>query len=132
MCSDSLKCKQSQRFLVVDDDATSRELARIYLGLIGIDDVHEASDGAQALRLLDTMHPPVDCLVCDIYMPRRDGIELISELATRGYQGGLVLMSGGDLQMLAIAKQIAQQSGLDVWAALAKPLQLETLRQVFA
>jgi response regulator of citrate/malate metabolism len=63
-------------------------------------------------------------------MPDKDGIEFVAGLATRGYGGGLILVSGGDVQMLAVARLIAVQSGLNVLAALTKPLQQEALQQV--
>jgi CheY-like chemotaxis protein len=116
--------------LVIDDDATSRALVCIQLNLLGIQDVLQADDGQQALQMLASLHTPPDCLVCDVFMPNRDGIELLTELAEQGFQGSIILMSGGDMQMLEIAGQIAVSQGLQVLATLPKPLALETLRLV--
>ena len=115
---------------MVDDDKYSLDLARLTLSKLGYTDVHVAQDGSEGLRVLDRLHPPPAFLICDIFMPDKDGIEFVAGLATRGYGGGLILVSGGDVQMLAVARLIAVQSGLNVLSALTKPLQQEALQQV--
>jgi CheY-like chemotaxis protein len=116
--------------LVVDDDEYSRELARLTLSQLGYDNVHVAQDGNEGLRVLDTLQPPPDFLICDIFMPDIDGIEFVAGLVRRDYRGGLILVTGGDVQMLSVARLIAVQSGLNVLAALTKPLQQDALQQV--
>ena len=58
-----------------------------------------------------------------VFVPEKDGIEFVGELAKRRYTGGVILVSGGDAQMLALARLIAVTSGLNVLGAFAKPLQ---------
>jgi two-component system, OmpR family, response regulator len=65
------------KILIVDDDPHIRELVRVFLKREGFD-VHEASDGIQALSKLDSVK--VDLAVIDIMMPNMDGWELCQEL----------------------------------------------------
>lgn len=44
-------------------------------------EVRDASDGQQALEILETFHP--DVLVTDLTMPRMDGFELLRRLRDR-------------------------------------------------
>jgi hypothetical protein len=45
----------------------------------------------------------------------------------RYYPGGIILTSGLDASMLSLAKQIAIDSGLNIWGAYDKPVSLATL-----
>lgn len=63
--------------LIVDDDPYIRELVRVFMLNEGFD-VVEASDGEEALKLLETVQ--VDMVIMDIMMPNMDGWELCKEL----------------------------------------------------
>ena len=118
--------------LVLDDDEFSRDLACIALGSLGFTQVQTASDGRDGLRAFDDMPQPPDFLICDVFMPDKDGIECVAELAARGYRGGLILVSGGDAHMLSLARQIAVESGLNVLGVFTKPLQQRALHQALS
>jgi two-component system chemotaxis response regulator CheY len=66
------------RILVVDDEETVRKLARLILTKEGYE-VVEAEDGAKAIALLNSGDHPlmVDVILCDIRMPRINGVEAI-------------------------------------------------------
>jgi two-component system chemotaxis sensor kinase CheA len=72
--SDADKEKPPTRILVVDDSITTRTLERNILAGAGYD-VLTATDGVEALALLETEH--IDVVVADIEMPRIDGFELV-------------------------------------------------------
>lgn len=63
--------------LIVDDDPYIRELVRVFMLNEGFD-VVEASDGAEALKRLETVQ--ADMVIMDIMMPNMDGWELCKEL----------------------------------------------------
>jgi signal transduction histidine kinase/DNA-binding response OmpR family regulator len=65
------------RVLVVDDDATARELMRRLLAKQGFD-VVTASDGREGLELARKVEPSV--ITLDIIMPRLDGWDVLKEL----------------------------------------------------
>ena len=70
----------SLRALLVDDESPAlSELAYLLRQDDRIGDIRTASNGADALRALDSA--PVDVLFCDIKMPGLDGIELARVLA---------------------------------------------------
>jgi CheY-like chemotaxis protein len=113
--------------LVVDDDEYSQDLARLTLGKLGYTNIHVAQDGVDGLRAFDMLPQAPDILICDIYMPNRDGIELVSALVERRFAGGLILLSGADPAMLKVARIMAVSGGLNVLAVLMKPLDEKAL-----
>ncbi|WP_156759480.1 response regulator [Microbacterium karelineae] len=73
----------SLRVVVVDDQTLVRQGIR---GLLEVSDdvavVGEATDGAEALEAVERLHP--DVVLLDLRMPRMDGIGALEELARRG------------------------------------------------
>jgi CheY-like chemotaxis protein len=84
--------------------------------------VQSAGDGSQGLQMLRNMQPAPDLMLCDIFMPQKDGIEFVMDLAKLGYQGGLILITGGAPSMMEAAAGIAAASGLRLLGTLQKPL----------
>ena len=108
--------------LLIDDDDFSQQALSITLGLWGITDIEVASSGRAALGLLERLQHPPDFLICDIFMPDMDGIEFLSELRKRHYPGRIILVSGGNLDILEMAQQLGHYGGLKVLGTLAKPI----------
>ncbi len=76
--------------LVVDDAPDIRKLIRAVLWEMGIKSVNEASDGQEALNLLMKSHASekkgarkYDLVLCDIHMPKMDGISFLEEVRKR-------------------------------------------------
>lgn len=65
------------KLLIVDDDPHIRELLRHVMQNEGFD-VYEASDGVEALSLLESVK--ADMVILDIMMPNMDGWQLCREL----------------------------------------------------
>lgn len=65
------------QILIVDDDPHIRELVRLFMRREGFDTV-EASDGLEALRLLESVK--AELVILDIMMPNMDGWRLCKEL----------------------------------------------------
>ncbi len=78
--------------LVVDDDASIREFLRRLFEKNGYA-VREAADGREALRLM--REAPADCVVTDIIMPEKEGIETILEIRRGFPETQIVAISGG-------------------------------------
>ena len=116
--------------LVVDDDEFSQAIFQKKLGVLGFNDVRIASNGREGVRTFDLMSHAPDFLICDIFMPDMDGIELVGELANRGYMGGLILVTGVNKDMLEVAGEIAEQQGLRVLGKFTKPVQQDSLEKV--
>ncbi|MEG1051745.1 MAG: hybrid sensor histidine kinase/response regulator, partial [Janthinobacterium sp.] len=104
--------------LLVDDEADARELtARILREHHA--DVHDAGSVAQALHLLDQVHP--DVLVSDIGMPDADGFDLLAQVRARACADAARLPA---LALTAFAQQQDRQRALDsgFQAWISKPL----------
>ena len=67
------------RVLVVDDEDSIRSLLRLMLTQAGYD-VEEADDGGRAVEVLNSGDNPLmlDAIICDIRMPRINGVEAIT------------------------------------------------------
>jgi len=67
------------RVLVVDDEADVRKSVRLTLTKAGFD-VVEAADGGEAIKAIKSGDNPlmVDTILCDIHMPKVNGMEAIA------------------------------------------------------
>jgi two-component system cell cycle sensor histidine kinase/response regulator CckA len=79
--------------LLADDEPQLARNLRELLELIGYD-VLLAKDGIEALELFDVHHDAIVCALIDVTMPRKDGLEVLSEIRKRSQQMPVVLMSG--------------------------------------
>lgn len=77
------------RILIADDEADMRGLLREILRESG-HELHEASDGEEALSLVAAVHP--DLLVLDLMMPNTDGFEVLKMMAVAGFAATKVLI----------------------------------------
>jgi len=59
--------------LIVDDDYYTRKVIRTLLAVVGIDNVHDATDGASGLEAIRMLRP--DVVILDWDMPGIDGAE---------------------------------------------------------
>ena len=79
--------------LVVDDEAAIRQIIRQTLEASGYRTI-VASNGAEALDLIETSDEPVARVVTDMMMPVMDGAQLAAELATRAPALPIIATSG--------------------------------------
>jgi DNA-binding response OmpR family regulator len=94
--------------LVIDDDPVILELLRVNFEIEGFD-VICASDGEEGLRRAQLDRP--DVVISDIMMPRRDGLQLLTDLkADPGTEDLPVIL------LSAKAQKTEVQQGLDMGA----------------
>jgi len=105
--------------LVVDDDEKVRKLLKVYLQRAGYYPV-VAGNFKEALRSLK-FHA-FDCVICDIKMPDRDGIEVL-EYIRKEYKELPVIMLTGYVD-LNTAIRVMKKGAFDY---LVKPIQRERL-----
>lgn len=118
------------RIMVVDDSSSMRALVKQTLITAG-HEVFEACDGADAIDQLD--RTVVDLYLCDVNMPRIDGLTLVKHLRAHGvakFKPILMLTTEIDPEK----KKIAKEAGATGW--LVKPFQpdqlLATIKKVVA
>lgn len=108
--------------LVVDDDPVVLMQMTSMLSSLGVAEVLTAGNGLEALQVIDERADELEVLVCDLSMPEMDGVELIRRFGQTGFKGGLILMSGADLQVLSTVNKLAGLQGLRVLGQVQKPV----------
>lgn len=74
-----LSDENKKRTILIVDDATSmRSLLSAILKSFGISRIYEASDGKEAIQILQKKS--VDLIFCDWEMPKKDGLQLFKDL----------------------------------------------------
>jgi tetratricopeptide (TPR) repeat protein len=109
--------------LVVDDMPGIRRMLRQMLVLLGFGGlVGEANDGVEAWEILRDI--PYDVIICDINMPRMNGLELLRLLrSSPRYETTPFLMITGEVSEEIVA--VAAESEVDSY--LLKPFQTASL-----
>lgn len=84
------------KILIVDDEP----LVRIGIKSVipweinGMEIVGEAADGEEAIRLMMEQKP--DVVILDIKMPKKDGIEVMTEMKSKGIEAKCIILSSFD------------------------------------
>ncbi len=107
-----------QRILIVDDSLQVRQELRTLLPLAGdVEVVGEAADGAEAIRLAETLRPQV--ILLDLQMPVLDGYAAARRIKDRWPDCRVVALTVHDDEA---TRQKAGQAGVDVFLVKGSPL----------
>jgi CheY-like chemotaxis protein len=107
--------------LIVEDDPLVRSSLRIILESFG-HAVEDAEDGTVALTM---DHSSFDVVITDILMPGISGVEFIGALRAKGFDAGIVAMSGGNRLGGVDPLEQALAAGADM--AMRKPFSAREL-----
>ncbi len=118
----------AMRVLVLDDEAFTLKLLHKMLRNLGVQEVTICISGSEALAHIAAAQPPPDLILCDLNMPRMDGIEFVRALVECDYAGSLALMSGEDERVLYSAAKLVQEHRLIMLGHLVKPIAPAGLR----
>jgi CheY-like chemotaxis protein len=110
--------------VVIDDDAQVRCLIAMMLKRAGYE-IAQAKDGEEGIELCSSLEPEV--VVTDIFMPRRDGIDVLRAVKTHAKQPRVVAISGGSPRLQMDFLNVAEQLGAD--AVVQKPFTPSQLLQ---
>ena len=116
------------RMLVIDDEEDICEIIAEIGTQRGLD-VKTLSNTDNVTDLLTAFAP--DFIMLDLMMPGTDGVELLRLLAEHAKDARLCLISGSDTRVLNSARRLGSAHGLDVVAALEKPLNIPVLTALF-
>ncbi len=112
--------------LVVEDEIMTRQLLNDMLGRLGYQ-VLEAEDGLQAIEVFDQHQDAIDCIICDIVMPRMNGWEAVAVIRQRSPHVPIILASGYNEAQVMDGRQ--QDTFLTF---LEKPFRFEKLQEKIA
>ncbi len=82
------------QILIIDDDSLVRRALRKLLEYAGYE-VIEAADGIEGVSFYEQHEP--DLIISDIFMPKKEGLETISELRSKHPKVKIIAISGGGL-----------------------------------
>jgi EAL domain-containing protein (putative c-di-GMP-specific phosphodiesterase class I)/ActR/RegA family two-component response regulator len=112
--------------LIVDDSQVQRAHAvRLCRGL-GVETVLEASNGLEALALLERSE--FELLIVDLEMPTMDGPQLLSQLHSKSIDIPILLASARDAAIVHSVQHLGKVLGLNVLGTLRKPLDEDQIR----
>jgi two-component system, NtrC family, nitrogen regulation response regulator NtrX len=87
----------AQTVLVIDDEISIRSTLTEILSFEGYK-VEGASDGAEGLKKI--LANNYDCVICDIKMPKMDGIEMLDKVMAQKPETQIIIISGhGNIEM---------------------------------
>ena len=117
------------RMIIVDD----REDIRTFVARVARREGYDVSHTGVPEEFVELVaeHKP-DIVSVDVIMPGKDGVEILGELASIGFAGRLLLISGYHDEILDQTGKLARAYGLDLAGILTKPIALAELRGVLA
>lgn len=113
MIEKPLKKGNKMRFLIVEDDFTSRQLMQIYLAEFG--QAFVAVNGREAVMAFETAlndGQPYDMICLDIMMPEMDGQQALKAIRTIEQQRGI-----GGLDAVKVIMTTAKGESSDIFTA---------------
>lgn len=105
--------------LLVDDEENIRLSLRLFLESEGYECL-EAADGLEAFNIIQER--PLFAVICDVRMPKLDGLGLLKKIRDSRIKVDLILMSAYGSEELAI-----EAVGAGAWDYLSKPIRFEAL-----
>jgi CheY-like chemotaxis protein/anti-sigma regulatory factor (Ser/Thr protein kinase) len=114
------------KILIVDDDRTTRHVLRRVLTAAGFTTA-VAKDGVEALKLLRARR--YDLLLLDVWMPRMNGLDLLTQLRSRKTRPRVVVMTSDDAPE-TLLKAVREQAYQYVNKPIEPPALLQTVRDV--
>ncbi|MEQ8665070.1 MAG: response regulator [Rhodospirillales bacterium] len=110
--------------LVVDDESLTRQILVRYITDLGYETV-EAKDGEEAIRALAA--GTFDAMFLDIFMPVRDGFEVLAWLREQGLtEMPVIVFSEANVRFNVDFQEMAERLG--ALRAYDKPVTLEKVR----
>lgn len=116
------------KILIVDDHPMMRDALQMSLaGETDLQVIGEASNGSEALKLLETLKP--DIILMDLLMPEMDGLETIGQIFKSNPQAKIMVLSSMEDEERVVA---AIQAGALGYFPKSAPRQylLEAIRKV--
>lgn len=119
----------SQTVMVVEDSAVQRAHLVDLLRQLQFQTILEASDGNEALRVLEQHgKAPIFLVLTDLEMPGMDGIELTRQLTELHLTQNLIVVSARDPRLLEIIENMGSEDpSIGLLGTLLKPVRRDDL-----
>ena len=117
------------KVLIVDDDTSTRELIKMMLSDAGFKELHECTDGHEAIAQIKQQSKPYDLVLCDMHMPVMSGLDVLKLLrkTDKFKKMPFIMISGqGDTKNI----KEAMQSGVSDY--IVKPIDEKKLNNKLA
>lgn len=125
---DPWRSEALSHLLVLDDDPDMCAFVVHAAVLAG----YEATSSTDFEKFKAGLTPSTSVVVVDLMMPEVDGIQVLRYLGSRGCASEIILISGYDRKVLKVAEQLAGALGLNIRAAIQKPVTLNRLHEALA
>jgi two-component system chemotaxis response regulator CheY len=109
------------KFLIVDDSSTMRRIIKNSLKNIGFEDILEAANGREALKV----YADVDIILTDWNMPEMDGLEFVKTVQVNNNKSIPILMVTTRTAKVDIVE--ALKNGVNNY--IVKPFTTEILKE---
>jgi CheY-like chemotaxis protein len=108
----------AKRLLVVDDDPRLTAIVALTAQTLEIETM-QVNDPLRALDAFIAFRP--DAVMIDLFMPEKDGIDVLNEILLTGISTQVVLTSGSGNELIPLAEESLRFHGVHDAAVLAKP-----------
>jgi two-component system, chemotaxis family, chemotaxis protein CheY len=112
----------AKKILVVDDSQTVRQQVEAVLTSAGFE-VLSAADGAAGAELIDRT-PDLSLVICDVNMPRMNGLEMVALVKSKPQNAALPIVMLTTESQPGLIQQ-AKQAGAKGW--IVKPFDAKAL-----
>jgi len=116
--------------LAVDDERVTLNRTSKLLNDLGISQVVAIQSGREALQYIAEHADSIDVVLVDMFMPEMDGVDLILGLKANGFDGRIIVISGGDDRVLAGAEVLARAKDVNILGTLKKPVSADDLKSM--
>lgn len=123
---------KTRKILVIEDDDFQRTMIVSMLRTLGVVEICEASDGKQALEVLDAAVIPVDIALCDMNMPEMDGLEFMRHLGQMQSPVSILILSTLNKALLTSIEMMAKAYGINLLGVVEKPIPLAQLESLIS
>ncbi|OGR50370.1 MAG: hypothetical protein A2X33_07200 [Elusimicrobia bacterium GWA2_51_34] len=105
--------------LIADDDPETRAVLRRFLATLDCETI-EAEDGPAALELARARRP--DIVLLDVFMPKKNGVDVLKELAPEMPRTGFIMVTGNEDE--EVARECLESGAFDY---VSKPVNIDVL-----
>ncbi len=118
--------------LVVEDDAFQRNIIVEMLSSLGLTYIFEATNGHEALDIINNANPKIDLVFTDLKMPKMDGMEFLRILGENHNDIEIIILSAMNEKLLSAVDRISDLYHLNLLGSLKKPMSLKQLKTMLA